>query len=152
MALLPIYKKGSLVAHAIVDDDVFEVVKKFRWTLNWKGYVYRCPSAYIKRKRGKPKRTSKAIYLHRLVVGAVGAEISVDHLFGDKLDNRRSQLQVVSLSENSRRAHAARVQAGAVGSFVSAVPLDEAGGEPPELVHPAPLPTASDPGPAALAG
>lgn len=48
---------------------------------------------------GKPKYTQR--YLHRIVVGADEGQY-VDHINGDKLDNRKENLRVCSNAQNSR--------------------------------------------------
>jgi hypothetical protein len=51
------------------------------------------------------------LYMHRLVVGA-GAEMTVDHVNGDGLDNRRLNLRLATRSQNSANAGPNRRQAG----------------------------------------
>ena len=61
---------------------------------------------------GKYKYTKT--YLHRLVAGAKAKEI-VDHVNGDTLDNRRSNLRVVGKSENGGN----RTRKPAVGVYLT---------------------------------
>jgi hypothetical protein len=67
---------------SIVDDDDYVRFSKTKWHLAGKGYA--------KSEKG---------YLHRLIIDAP-AGVEVDHVNGDKLDNRRCNLRLVSSSEN----------------------------------------------------
>jgi hypothetical protein len=74
----------------IVDSDDFEKFGHLRWHLSDTGYATR--------KNGKVQK------LHRLIMGnPVG--MVVDHLNGNKLDCRKSNLRVCTPAENSRNRH-----------------------------------------------
>ena len=74
----------------IDDDDAWVIVGR-RWSIfNPRG----SRTAYAR---------SNGIYLHRLIVGAKAGE-EVDHINGDGLDNRRSNLRIVTHAENLRAA------------------------------------------------
>ena len=72
-----------------------------RWSVNNYGYAVR----YEGGTRCKAGPT-KAILLHRVLAGARAGEV-VDHINGDRLDNRRENLRVCSHGENmrNRRMH-----------------------------------------------
>lgn len=78
----------------LVDRDVFEAVGHKCWYVSARGYVCH---AY-KRPR---ERTSREIKLHRLVTGAQAGQV-VDHINGNKLDNRRANLRLCTQAENCR--------------------------------------------------
>ena len=42
--------------------------------------------------------------LHRVVLGITDAKVSIDHINGDKLDNRKSNLRIVTASQNQMNA------------------------------------------------
>lgn len=67
---------------ALVDDEDYELVGQRRWHLNNRGYI----------KSGK-------VLLHRLVTSAPPG-YDVDHIDGDKMDNRRSNLRVCTRGQN----------------------------------------------------
>lgn len=72
---------------AIVDPEDAVAVGRFTWTLNGLGYA---------QEMGSPR------LLHHLIMGRPGRGLSLDHINNDKLDNRRSNLRVVSYSANAR--------------------------------------------------
>lgn len=97
MARVPIYAKGgAVVAHALVDDEDFERVAAIRWYLDRDGYA-----------RSPTRR--EHVRMHRFVLGLQkGDGLVADHRNGDRLDNRRANLQAVTLLENAQRRGARR--------------------------------------------
>jgi hypothetical protein len=74
---------------AIIDDEDWELVKDFKWVANKsaKNHVY----------------VIAQISLHRLLMGLKpGDKRQVDHIDGDGLNNRRSNLRVVTVLQNAR--------------------------------------------------
>ena len=75
---------------AVVDDEDYEWLCRFRWSNNGIGYV----QAWI---------NGNVVLMHRLVMNAqLGQE--VDHINRIKQDNRRCNLRIVSREENMRNA------------------------------------------------
>lgn len=73
---------------ALVDEEDFIKVREFCWTLNSSGYAV----VYSK---------VQFMYMHRLVLNlSKSDELSVDHINGDKLDNRKSNLRICGLGIN----------------------------------------------------
>lgn len=70
----------------LVDNDNFIKLSKFRWCLT---------NGYPSRRVG-----NKIVYLHR-IVNKTPEGIFTDHINGDKLDNRRSNLRSCSYKQNS---------------------------------------------------
>lgn len=75
------------------DDDFADLVLSRKWRYATHG-----------NKKGDKQYVSgrlngRHVYLHRLVAGAQKGQI-VDHINGDTLDNRRSNLRIVSASQN----------------------------------------------------
>lgn len=81
---------------ALVDDADYPQLSKFNWCLSSS-----TQPAYALRGIGAGGRKKKMIYMHRVVAEApTGME--VDHINGDTLDNRRSNVRVCSHAENCR--------------------------------------------------
>ena len=79
---------------AVVDDADFPVVSNINWSINNYGY------AFSSRKIGE-----KHILMHRMIFGDTASGIIVDHVNGNKLDNRRSNLRVATKSQNAANSN-----------------------------------------------
>ena len=79
----------------IVDDDDFAELSKSIWHLS-RGYARR----YMRNESGE----RVALLMHRQIMGLSNADarIEVDHINGNKLDNRRQNLRVCTHAENQR--------------------------------------------------
>lgn len=77
---------------AIVDDEDYERVNQFKWLYIQVGYVARW--TYCDNRR-------VMIYMHRFIMSAPCGK-DVDHKFGNKLDNRKSQLRIATRQQNLR--------------------------------------------------
>lgn len=75
---------GKSNKSAIVDDYIYEVIKYSSW-------VYRSGYAY---------NTEQKIFLHVFVLGKKDGFV-VDHVNGDKLDNRRENLRHCTVRQNN---------------------------------------------------
>lgn len=76
---------------ALVDDDDYARVTAHNWWLLKAGYAYT-------QKSMKGKRTTTLI--HRLIMNPPKG-MEVDHINGDKLDNRKQNLRLCTRSENN---------------------------------------------------
>lgn len=72
--------------YTIVDDDDYEVLVPHKWYCSATGYAV---------------RTNKAIRMHRVVANAPSG-LEVDHINGNRLDNRKSNLRIVTHKQNMR--------------------------------------------------
>ena len=85
---------------ALIDADLASELRKFKWYQLKSGYVIR--NEYRGMKNGK--RDQATILLHRQVMDdPKGKEI--DHVNGDKMDNRRVNLRPCTRAQNSGNHH-----------------------------------------------
>lgn len=78
--------------YAIIDEFDFLLVSRYKWSFDPKGYAFR--------NNGKrPYR--RIVYMHRELLDAKKGEYC-DHINGDKLDNRRSNLRICTNAQNIR--------------------------------------------------
>jgi hypothetical protein len=82
---------------AIIDDDDFERVSKFRWYAQW--------SEGMKAYRACRSFNGQSIYLHRFIMDAPSGMV-VDHINHDMLDNRKENLRLATHAENMRNRRA----------------------------------------------
>jgi hypothetical protein len=80
---------------ALVDDDDFERLNKFKW------YVVN-PNKNSKYAYSQMRENKKTVYfsMHRIVMGAVKGQF-IDHINHNGLDNRKENLRFCTRSENS---------------------------------------------------
>ena len=78
--------KSNEVARTIIDIENIEKVKKYKWH-----YSYGYAETRIKRKR---------LALHRYILNYKG-DLQVDHINGNRLDNRKSNLRLATSQQNS---------------------------------------------------
>jgi hypothetical protein len=78
----------------LVDDDFFKKYGHLSWQLNSVGYA---------RRTIRYKKKYRTLLMHRCVMNAQKNEI-VDHINGNKLDNRRANLRICTQSDNLRNA------------------------------------------------
>lgn len=84
--------KGEFV---LVDDNDFDKVSSFSWSLNTNGYA-------VSSRYSKETKKSVSFYLHRFLLGVEGKKhIEVDHINRNKLDNRIKNLRVCTRRDNS---------------------------------------------------
>lgn len=89
-------------AFALVDNDVYELVVQLGpWYLAKKGYA----KANAPQKAGKPiEPYPKTISMHRLIMGICrsGDLRQIDHINGNRLDNRRCNLRICGRKGNAQ--------------------------------------------------
>jgi len=96
--------------YALVDDDVYDALSGYKWNAVYgNGKVRRVqrtvnafPDGYIREKDGSDwrMRTTINVFLHHAVVGKPPDGLVVNHVNGDPLDNRRSNLEVITQRSN----------------------------------------------------
>ena len=81
---------------AIIDLDDVPIVSGFSWWIN----AHKKSTYAIRSVRISPNVWS-TIYMHRLIMNAPD-NLQVDHISGDGLDNRRSNMRLVTIAQNRR--------------------------------------------------
>lgn len=81
---------------SIVDDEDYEFLMQWKWHINSNGYAVRRP--YIKGS-GRDKQKCLTIRMHRLL-GNTPDGLDTDHINGDRLDNRKSNIRICTRSQN----------------------------------------------------
>lgn len=76
-------KKYNVVDKAMIDSDMIERVKYIKWRLNCNGYVI--------------NNSNTSVYLHRVILES---DTIVDHINGNRLDNRKCNLRLATKSQN----------------------------------------------------
>jgi hypothetical protein len=86
-------RRGEAIAYALVDDDD-AAQAEHRWHLSAQGYAAR----YMRKSEGLGQ-----LLMHRAILGLTrGDGLQCDHISRDGLDNRRSNLRVVTHAQNQQ--------------------------------------------------
>lgn len=80
---------------ALVDIDILDYLNQWKWQFDSHGYATR--TQWISGGKGKGKGIK--IYLHRLIMNNP-EKMRVDHINGDKLDCRKTNLRICTHSQN----------------------------------------------------
>ena len=81
-------RKMKIIGSTLIDKINFDKVRHRRWCRNSQGYVtYR--------------DGNKIIRMHRIIIGTPPKGMEVDHINGNKLDNRGANLRFVTRSQNN---------------------------------------------------
>ena len=81
---------------ALIDDEDFELVSKYKWHVQWNKNT-KSFYAGTKIRKSDGKRTT--LQMHRLIVNAQKGQ-RVDHIHHNTLDNRKSELRICTPSQN----------------------------------------------------
>jgi len=77
----------------LVSNEDFLKVSQFNW-------AYSASTGYAVRKGRKKLKEPRTVHMHRFIMD-VPPGIQVDHINGNKLDNRRSNLRLASVQKNA---------------------------------------------------
>ena len=97
MIKLPLRGINGAGKFAIFDDFDYDLLMQFKWSLSKKGYVQASVPAKL-----MGKYNVKGIQMQRLLLWDESTTgLFVDHINGDKLDNRRENLRLVTMSQSN---------------------------------------------------
>ena len=96
---------------ALVDDELFDELNKYHWSISSNGYAQR---------RVKIGDKVSTILMHRQIMELTLSDNKiVDHINGNRLDNRKSNLRVCTHTENLHNSKLSkRNKSGAKGVFL----------------------------------
>lgn len=95
---------------AIVDADDQLLVADTKWCAHKRGNTY-----YALTSVRKPNGSTTTTYMHRVLLGLTDPDIHVDHINGDGLDNRRSNLRFGPCRDNLQNRVKVRGASGYLG-------------------------------------
>ena len=79
----------------LVDDEDYDFLSQWTWRIVARGYAGR--TSYVK----STKSRVSIEYMHRRILGLErGVRLCVDHINGNRLDNRRENLRICTNSQN----------------------------------------------------
>lgn len=80
---------------AIVDDEDFEELNKYRWCAAKDGTRF-----YVIRSKMLSGSRKKTVRMHRIVLNLLDKNICVDHIDGNGLNNQKSNLRICNHAQN----------------------------------------------------
>jgi hypothetical protein len=78
---------------ALIDCEDYLIMREHTWNRN-------PATGYVQSMTREGRAGTKHVYLHRVILGIDDSTNTVDHINGNKLDNRKCNLRVCSLSQN----------------------------------------------------
>ena len=86
---------------AVVDDEDFDSLSKFKWYARKDARIERWDAARRQYNGGGRKEKTKTLLMHRELLGITDSKVKIDHINGNSLDNRKENLRIAKHFENS---------------------------------------------------
>jgi hypothetical protein len=84
----------------LFDDEDYNLINNYKWYINFvRGKFY---VISVKRKNNVVSQYK----IHRVILGVTNSNIKIDHINNDGLDNRKINLRIATVAENSRNVGA----------------------------------------------
>jgi len=80
--------------HCLIDKEFYPILKEYSWHLD--NYGYAVSAEWCK----KHKKTGNRYKMHRIIVGVNSSKIKIDHINGNRSDNRLCNLRIATHSQN----------------------------------------------------
>lgn len=87
---------------ALVDDEDFEWLNSFKWHVHKDNYKEKYNHGYYAVRKMRKNGKEYMQFMHRLIFNINDSGIMIDHVNGNKLDNRRENLRIATKSENGQ--------------------------------------------------
>jgi hypothetical protein len=87
--------KNKLIKTVLVDDEDFEYLNRWSWSLFKSGRNY-----YAKRLEPNSDGSSSTIYMHRVIMGVYDSKIEIDHKDRNGLNNTKGNLRYSNSEKN----------------------------------------------------
>lgn len=84
-------------AHVLIDERDYELISQHAWSVS---VGSRASTLYAVTTIG-PRNGRKTIRMHRMIMGVTDPAVQIDHINGEGLDNRRSNLRRCTQSQNA---------------------------------------------------
>lgn len=101
MQQIDLVGKRGVGKKMLVDDEDYPLLSQYRWWLKWNGRgpnMY--PATYVRGHKNK-------VVVHRMLMSPPDG-YEIDHIDGNELNNQRSNLRIVSRSQNNLNQHRKR--------------------------------------------
>lgn len=85
----PVTGLRTAIEGILFDPEDFDLIRPHKWRLTQDGYLL----------TSDPANRQTGIYMHRLIMNAP-QEMQIDHIDGNKLDNRKSNLRICTKRQN----------------------------------------------------
>lgn len=89
-SLIPVYRKSKCVAYAQIDPEDYDDLIRHHWFVTKEGYAEFFNPVL-----------NRTLSMHRYLMN-FPENLVVDHIYWNRLDNRKSMLRICSRSENSK--------------------------------------------------